>query len=87
MGNGAWSGIKPANGGENQTPTEIGTYSYTLGCVGNGKAVSEPVIVTVTPASGGGGGGGSLNPALLLPLALAGLLRRRRSAGPRQDFR
>ena len=89
MGNGAWSGNKPANGGENQAPTEIGTYSYTLGCVGNGKAVSEPVIVTVTPASGGGGGGGggSLNPAMLLPLALAGLLRRRRSAGARQDAR
>ena len=51
---GAWSGTRAASGSESVSPTEAGTYTYTLLCSGGGYGESQvtSATLTVNPASG-----------------------------------
>lgn len=49
---GAWSGTKAASGSETVTPTQAGTFTYTLVCSGGGyrESQSQSATLTVNPA-------------------------------------
>lgn len=70
--------------GEAYTPTTLGTRLYTLTCQSNEPAEPDPVVKSVsitvvsqTPDAEMGGRGGAFSPAMLLPLLMLGLRRRR----------
>lgn len=50
---GAWSGTKAASGSEVVTPTQAGTFTYTLTCSGGGYGSSDRESATLTVSSAG----------------------------------
>lgn len=85
----SWTGSRDTSySRESYTPTQLGTWTYTLTCDSTSVDFPDPVSSSYTievvsvdpePESGGNGGGGAFVAGLaLLPLAAAGFWRRRK---------
>ena len=75
---GAWSGAQAVSGTSAQSPTQAGSYVYTLTCTGDGGSAKASATVTVsapatvvTTSSGRIGGGGAIDLVSLLGLLSA----------------
>jgi hypothetical protein len=85
----SWSGTLAASGTKTDTPSETGSFTYSISCVGAGASGTaqeqvqvEAAVANPAPASSGGhSGGGALDTLTLATLAgvIGASLRRRRS--------
>ena len=82
---GSWTGAQLSNGTMSETPSAVGSYTYTLACTnaaGTSPTTSATLTVTAMASSGGGhSGGGAMDLLSILGLSALGARRlsRRRS--------